>query len=529
MQMKPSSFTALRVLRRWLTTHGRRQSLLLASGTATLLAVIILTGAVDRSVSPIDIGLTEIQPSDFVVKIQQNGVVEPMHSTVVNSACYWSTNILSIVPEGTWVQAGDVVCVLDSAEIEEYRRSREVVLIKYRGRLDTAVQNQQLLSTQNERRLTAAEFKLQTSELELREYVDGTLPQTLTDMERNIALLAERSEAADDEIRHAEKMWAMGLINRPQMDRIMLDVVEANRKHTDLESKLNLLTNFTQPRSQLNFEYRHTEAERNLTRVKIANGLAETRARLTTLAYERTLRIYERYHRRAVESIEACTLRAPCDGQVMYGNSWYLMSRGITRIAEGAKVRNLQKVFEIPDQDHLKVSVPLIESLIYRVYEGMEASVALAGYEDQMIAAKIAKIPRYPKSRSSQSPGLKDYWLDVELFPTEEQRRLIKMKADASVTLTVTDIPDALQVPRHAVTGVAGENFLYVFNGRELVPRKVELGEANDEFVCVVSGLSAGEQLVTDMTPQHKESLLQTLQDSLTEENDDRQLAGLLP
>ena len=115
MQMKPSSFTALRVLRRWLTTHGRRQSLLLASGTATLLAVIILTGAVDRSVSPIDIGLTEIQPSDFVVKIQQNGVVEPMHSTVVNSACYWSTNILSIVPEGTWVQAGDVVCVLDSA------------------------------------------------------------------------------------------------------------------------------------------------------------------------------------------------------------------------------------------------------------------------------------------------------------------------------------------------------------------------------------------------------------------------------
>ena len=296
-------------------------------------------------------------------------------------------------------------------------------------------------------------------------------------------------------------------------------MIDANEKHRQLESKLNLLTKFTQPRTQINLEHRHTEAVRNLVRVKMSNGLARTRARLTTLSYERTLRIYERYYRRAVESIEACTLRAPCDGQVMYGNSWYLMSRGITQVAEGASIRNLQKVFEIPDQEHLKVSVPLIESLIYRVHEGMNVDVVLAGYEDVTIAGKIAKIPRYPRSRSSSTPDLKDYWLDVELLPTEQQRSLIKMKADASVTIAVTDIPDALQVPRHAVTGVAGENFLYVFNGKELVPRKVDLGEANDEYVCVVSGLSAGEKLVTDMTPQHKAALEATLAASLAADN----------
>ena len=65
------------------------------------------------------------------------------------------------------------------------------------------------------------------------------------------------------------------------------------------------------------------------------------------------------------------------------------------------------------------------------------------------------------------------------------------------------------------MTGIAGHNFVYVFDGTELIPRAVQLGEANDEYACVVNGLSAGEQLVTEMTPQHLEKLQETLADDL--------------
>lgn len=75
----------------------------------------------------------------------------------------------------------------------------------------------------------------------------------------------------------------------------------------------------------------------------------------------------------------------------------------------------------------------------------------------------------------------------------------------------MSETEDALQIPRQAVTGIAGHNFVYVFNGRELVPRKVELGEANDLSVCVAGGLSVGEQLVTEMTSQHEIALRETL------------------
>jgi HlyD family secretion protein len=489
----------------------RRFAFFAGSSTLILGCVLVITGAVDRRLAPVEVGLTKLQPSVFRADIEQQGIIEPYRSTEVHSECYWTTTILSMVPEGTWVQKGDVVCVFDAADVEDYARTREILLIKYRGRLDNALHDQEMLKTTNERRLTAAEFAVETNAQSLLEYTDGTFPQQLQKMEQNLSMLSQEMQLSEDGVRQTERLWVMGLVGRQAMQSDAFDLLKAKQKHSDLEASLRMLTGFTHERSTLRLEYQKKDAERDLIRTQIKNALATTKARLTTLSYERTLRIYERYHRRAIDSIKACTLRAPCDGQVMYGNSWHLKSYGITQIEEGGRVRNGQRIFEIPDHGRYKVSVPLMESLIYKVHEGMPVTVKLPGHEDVNISGKIADISRYPRVRSRYTPGQKDYWIDVELLPTAEQRDLLTLKADVSVNIVVSETEDALQIPRQAVTGIAGHNFVYVFNGRELVPRKVELGEANDLSVCVAGGLSVGEQLVTEMTSQHEIALRETL------------------
>lgn len=478
-------------------------------------AAVILTGASERSSSVVEVGLRAVQRFDFVDSIERKGVVEPMSSTEVRSGCYWSTNILSIVPEGTWVKKGDVVCVLDSSDVEEYARVRGLTLLKYRSRLDAALRDQALLESDNERRLSAAENKYENASYQLNEYSSGTFPQEVEELEQKLTVMAQSSESVVDETRHIEKLWSMGMVSRQQMDRQASELFESRESYRTQEAKLNLLTEFTHPRTEVNLGHTATQALRDVNRTQLRNSLAETRSRISILSYQRTIRIYERYMKRAQDSIAACTLKAPCDGQLVYGNSWYLMSRGITHITEGARVRRQQKVFEIPDLDRLKVSVPLDEALVYQVSHGMPVTVSLAGYEDEKIAGKIVSIPRYPRSRGKYSPGVKDYWLEVELLPTESQRELINVKADVVVQIVIKDIPDSLQIPRLAVTGIAGENWVYVFDGKELVPRKVQLGAANEEMVCVVDGLFEGEPLVTEMTQQHKESLRATLSASL--------------
>lgn len=477
------------------------------SFAAALVAVAAVTGAVDSSTPPTELELTVVEPSVFRNQIECDGVIEPLDAEQVHSSCYWRTTILSIVPEGTWVQEGDVVCELDSSEIEEYAQRRELLLIKYRSRLEKAIQSESLQESENARRLDAAEYRYQAAEGELDEYRDGRFPDQVMKLERSLDVLAEQVESAADDIRHTEKMWAMGLSSRGQMERDALKYHKLQQQRDRLQADLNFLTEFSHPRNRLRLEHNTSQARRTVARTKLSNGLAITKARLTRLSYERTLRIYERYYRRAVESIEACTLRAPCDGQVIYGNSWYLKSRGITQIEEGASVRNLQKIFEIPDPSRLKVSVPLNEASIFRVREGMPVTVTLPSHDDVEVAGRIHHIAKYPKRRSSYQPGVKDYWLDVELLPTDEQRHLLQPKADVVVHLTLDRQEDALQIPRDAITGVAGHNFVYVYEDNELKPRSLQLGTANEDFVCVVEGLQPGETLVTGMLPEHKESL----------------------
>lgn len=478
----------------------------------------ILTGAGFQAESPIEVGLRTVERSDFVVEVEKSGVVEPMQSTEVRSACYWSTNILSIVPEGTWVRKGDVVCVLDAADVEDYARTRELILLKYRNRLEAAKHDRSMLASDNERRLSAARFKYQKADSRLDEYMAASYPQQVEKLEQNLAMLNDSTQAVVEETEHLEKLWAMGMVDRRAMDEQTAEFLDAQERYRRKEAELNLLTRFQHPRREVELSHARTQSLRNVTRMQLANGLAETRAELSVLSYERTIRIYESYYQRALDSIEACTMRAPCDGQVVYGNSWYLMSRGITYIAEGNRVKRRQKVFEIPDLSRLKVSVPLNESLIYKVSLDMPVEVTIAGYEEDVIEGRIRSIPRYPRQRSSYTPGLKDYWLDIELLPTAEQRDIITVKSDATVRMVVERTPDVIQIPRETITGVAGQNFVYVFENHELVPRRLELGQANEKFVCVDSGLKPGEQLVTSMTEQHEDALEQQLVEALDAE-----------
>ncbi|MCA9084145.1 MAG: HlyD family efflux transporter periplasmic adaptor subunit [Planctomycetaceae bacterium] len=508
--MKPHYFQryvgrSRRFLSRWFRPREVACLLLLVP------AVLFQTGAVDQKVAPVEVDITELQPSVFIQSIERKGLTEPLQTTEVRSECYWSTRILSLVPEGTWVQKGDVVCVLDSSEIEEYARAREIYLIRYRGRLDNALHEEEMLESQNARRLEAARFSLEKAESDLETYSEGTFPQQLEELEDNLAMLAEQTRSAEDRLDYVEHLWAMGLINQREMQTEAFKTLTAEQKLARASARLHSIERFLHPQTELRLTHQRDQAERNLARTQISNGLSATRARLTTLAYERTLGIYERYHRRATESIKACTLRAPCDGQVMHGNSWYLQSRGIRQIEEGKTVRLQQKIFEIPDPQRMKVSVPLEESLIYHVHKGMPVTVIIPGHDNMEVSGRVFDISRYPRVRSSYTPHLKDYWLDIELLPTDEQRGSLTLKTDVVVQMKVAEIPDSLLIPRDAVTGAAGHNFVYVFDGRQLVPRRVELGEANETSVCVKEGLQCGDRLVTTMTPQHREALLKTL------------------
>ena len=51
------------------------------------------------------------------VSVDAEGVLESVHSDVVISQVEWKTKIIMLVPEGTAVERGDIVCELDTSDL----------------------------------------------------------------------------------------------------------------------------------------------------------------------------------------------------------------------------------------------------------------------------------------------------------------------------------------------------------------------------------------------------------------------------
>lgn len=476
------------------------------------LLLVVLAGAVKRPESPPELSLLTLQREDFSIPVEAEGRVEPKYSRVVQSDCRWNTYILSIIPEGTWVQEGDVVCELDPTDIEESLRNWEVPLISARASLDGSVQEELLQRSAGERALARAQFQLQSAENDFEQYQHGTYPQQVSQLEQDLQLTREQLTQAESECAQNEQLWAQGLVSDRVMNQTEYERDEKQEAVRRFETRLSFLRGMQHNRSVTQMDFQAKLARREVLRTEISNAIAETSAHVNTLMSERRMLIYQRYREYARKGLEACTLRAPRSGQVIYASSLNEQSRGSSSIACGSPVHYQQAIFEIPEQKYFKVSVPLHESLITKVQNGMAVEVRLKGYEQETVTGTIARISKFPKPRSYYAPDVRDFMLEVNLTPSAEQEKLIRLNMDAEVILQLSPVKDALTVPCEAVVGAVGHNFVWRMSGVDLIPQPVQLGESDDDRVCIVAGLAEGDRIAVDLS-DHQRAALETHRD----------------
>lgn len=87
------------------------------------------------------------------------------------------------------------------------------------------------------------------------------------------------------------------------------------------------------------------------------------------------------------------------------------------------------------------------------------------------------------------NPNLKVYSTDVLI---EEDLPDLKPGASARAEIIVTNLVNALTVPLQAVTTVKGKQVCYVQDEANLVPVPVIVGNFNDQFIEIRSGLREG-------------------------------------
>jgi HlyD family secretion protein len=327
---------------------------------------------------------------------------------------------------------------------------------------------------------------------------DGEAKQQLRKFQDDLMVAQRELEQARSQQEGTRRLFDQGFVTRIDMERD--DIALTN-------SLLKVQTAATAQELFLKYEFAKLaeqslsaflEGARELDRARRSaiSKMAQADARLKSAQAQYNVQLRHRHE--LMEQLEKCVIRAEKAGLVVYGGGEERYWRGEEQIREGATVRERQSIITIPDMSRMSVKVKIHESHIKKVQRGQKARVTLDAFPDEVLEGEVTQVAVLPDSEDRwMNPDMKVYRTTIAI---QGSRDWLKPGMSAKAEIMVDELPEVLYVPIQAVVPQGGKRLCYVVDGRRLDPRPVEVGQFNNSFIEIKSGLQEGE-LVTLRPP----------------------------
>ncbi|MBT5019427.1 MAG: HlyD family efflux transporter periplasmic adaptor subunit [Planctomicrobium sp.] len=438
-------------------------------------------------------GFTIVSRGSLEQVLSQTGEIESADNDILISKCEWSTRILSIIPEGSWVEAGEIVAELDSSDIRKRFQERAVLLVKAQSKLADAEEDLQIQKLTNQSILAAAQLQKRLTRLQLDGYLEAEYPQKLHSLEASVALAEEDLARAEKKLEFVADMVQLGYRSVSDRENERINVLKKEQAYELAEDKLKVLRDFTFTRTRTQLKAIADEAERELERVDLASRSSILRREISVRSRTRSRDIYQAYQDRLEENIAACIIRASKSGEVIYAK---VSSSSSARIDEGSSMRYLQQIAKIPDRDHLQVNVRIHESNIRLIQIGQPVLINVDAKGLDQYEARVKQISRVPMAGKYPNYHLREYRVIIDVEADPELARTIAPGMTATTNIIAAQRSAAVYVPLHSVVEVGDEHLTFIKKGDEVEPRVVTVGISTDASIEILSGLNDGEEIV---------------------------------
>ena len=441
----------------------------------------------------------KVKRGDMMISIVEGGALKAVKESIIRSEFEGISRIISIVPEGAYVKEGQLLVELDSSELKDRVNQQEVT---YQNNDFAFIQAKENLSIQQslaESQIKDAELRVEFAKSDLDKYIEGDAPQQINTATNAIIIRKEQMQRAQDKLDWTQQLFKKGYASKSELEADGLSVMQSKISLDQSEEDLRLYRKYDLPKNRRRLESAWEQAKMELERLRhrTANQLAQAEANLRTS--QRALELTGDKLKELKQQLENSKIKAPQDGLVVYASSSF-GDRGQMLIEEGAQVRQRQEIIKLPDVSSMIVEIRVHESHVLQVHPGLEAWVTVDSIPDRRFKAKVTKVAVLPNSQDRwMNPNLKVYSTDVLI---EEELPDLKPGASARAEIVVTNLVNALTVPLQSVTTVKGKQVCYVQKGDDLTPVQVVVGNFNDQFIEVRSGLNEGDQVA--LTPPAK-------------------------
>ncbi|HNG90937.1 MAG TPA: efflux RND transporter periplasmic adaptor subunit, partial [Saprospiraceae bacterium] len=210
----------------------------------------------------------------------------------------------------------------------------------------------------------------------------------------------------------------------------------------------------------IEIENEQFQEENSLTQVRQLEGtLARTRTNLAMMK----------------QNLENLAVRAPVSG---------LLSR--IDVEVGAAITAGQNIGQIDDNRGFKIQVEIDEHYVSRIFTGLEGSMEFSGKTHELTVQKV-----YPEVRNGR--------FRADMVFASAVPEGIRRGQSLPVRLQLGKPAQAMLLPVGGFFSDTGGQWVYVVDtdGKRALKQTVTLGRKNPQYFEVLSGLKAGDQVIT--------------------------------
>ena len=476
---------------------------LVAGAAFALLALVALWLAFRPAKPAQQVDHFEVKRGNFLISIVEGGTLEAVDEVSIRSEVEGTARINFIVPEGSYVKAGDLLVELDSSSSQDAVNQQQINVEKAQFALIQSEQQLEIQKSVVDSEIQAAELKVEFAASDLEKFVKGEALQTQRDAQIAITNVLESLQIAQERLEWSEKLYKEGFESKGNLDKDRLTVSQTSLKLEQSEKALWMIETFDNPKKKRLLESALEEAKENLERVKLQGERKLAQSEADVEAQRKTLDLNTQKLERDKQQLLATKIYAPQDGLVVYGSGGGHFSNE-SLIEEGAVVRNRQEIIKLPDVNEMKLRVKIHETHITQVRLGQPAFVVLDSMPDQRFQGIVNRVAPLPDSQSRWgNPDLKVY--ATEILVTDKLPD-VKPGVSARAEVIITNLENTLTVPIQAVTTRKGKQVVFLASApTEAVP--VVIGEYNTKFIQLTSGVKEGDKvlLAPPLDPNEKD------------------------
>lgn len=432
--------------------------------------------------------------TSFEVSTTATGELQALEQIEVRSPIEGQATIVEIIAEGTSVKEGDVLCILNTDNLETELDTEEADLESSQASLFAAENAYQIQVTENESAVRDAELKLRLAQLTLQQWESGDRVMKLQELDLNID--EANRELARLEAKHEKNVGliAEGFISKDQYDQDELALVKARARVETVKLQKTSYIDYEQKKDREQKESDVRQAEAQLENVKAQNEIKlADKAADKAQQNRRVVRDQARVDK-IRQQIEASTIKAPSDGMAIYGttimqsrNMWN--SQGPLQI--GQSVHPNQMLFGLPDTSKLVAEVRVHESLAGRIQKGMKGRVSVDALPGVVLTGTVREIGVLAESGGWRDPNLREYTVKL-LIDAGEHTSQLKPSMRCEAELLLDNVESTLAVPVTAVFNEGPVRYVYTPRGSGFERVPVKTGRFSETHAEILAGIDSG-------------------------------------